>query len=362
MGRSPVMACTDKSNPSYNGIFYLTSAANPAGIATSLSYSTSHYLTTVTAVDGTAFTFHYTNSSYPSYVTSVTASFGASVLVGYDQSTLLLTNIVDAAGLSSQVVYGYYSGFNFPIALKTPYGAAGFDIINSIGEFDRVVQITNTVGTIEYYAQLNAYAKGSWPDFTSSQIPTNTPIGTLDTDPGERTNRNTFYWNAQQFAPFVNTDPNTFTWAGQLKCARIRHWLASSDGLYTHWLGLSAEQAPSPDGSTEGQVTFYDYAGKPSGVDYEVGVQVMPSVVARVMPDGSTWCQYSEYLTNGLPTKAAESWVDSGFGQCPDQTLRVRREQRRLGILDKCIRYQGSLQSIQLFSSVGHELRRSRHR
>jgi YD repeat-containing protein len=53
----------DKSNPSYNGIFYLTGTANPAGNTTTFSYNSSYYLTTVTAPDGTSFTFNYTNTS-----------------------------------------------------------------------------------------------------------------------------------------------------------------------------------------------------------------------------------------------------------------------------------------------------------
>jgi hypothetical protein len=35
-------------------------------------------------------------------------------------------------------------------------------------------------------------------------------------------------------------------------------------------------------------------------------------VIARVMPDGSTWYKYFEYLTNGLTKKATEAWIASG--------------------------------------------------
>jgi RHS repeat-associated protein len=304
----------DKSDSSYNGIFYLTSAANRAGNATTFTYNANYYLTTVTAVDGTTFTLHFGDASNPSYVTSVTASYDASVSMAYDPSTLLLTNITDAAGLSSQFVYASDGGiYTLPVAMLTPYGTTQFDTLN-VGSFDRVVWVTNAVGTIELYAQLNSYGGTDWPDFATSQVPTNTPLGTLDTDPGvgHRQERNTFYWNAQQLAPFVAIPLSQFTWTNQLKDARIRHWLASADDVYTHWLALSAEQAPSPDGVAEGEITFYDYIGKPSGVDYEVGVQVMPSVIARVMPDASTWYQYFTRLTNGLPTSVTEVWMGSG--------------------------------------------------
>ena len=103
-----------------------------------------------------------------------------------------------------------------------------------------------------------------------------------------------------------------FTWQ-QLRRARIRHWLATTDPIYSHWDSLSLEQAPSHDGgTTQGQITWYDYAGKPLGVNYERGTEVLPSVIARVMPDGSSWYQYFQRNTNGLPTKFVEKWVEGG--------------------------------------------------
>jgi hypothetical protein len=138
----------------------------------------------------------------------------------------------------------------------------------------------------------------------------------LDKDSGNRQERNTFYWNAQQFAPIANLSSNLagFDWA-QFKLSRIRHWLAAtaSDTSYTHWDTLSSQQEPSPDlGTTEGQLTWYDYVGKPAGVDYERGVQTLPSVIARVMPDSSTWYQYFTRNTNGLPTHLTEAWMSGG--------------------------------------------------
>jgi RHS repeat-associated protein len=123
--------------------------------------------------------------------------------------------------------------------------------------------------------------------------------------------RNTFYWNAQQFSPYVGTGLLSFDYS-IFKQGRIRHWLAATDPTYTHFDTLSIEQAPSADGATDGQTTWYDYAGKPIGVNYEIGTQTMPSVIARVMPDGSTWYKYFRYLTNGLPTLSLEAWMDSG--------------------------------------------------
>jgi RHS repeat-associated protein len=302
----------DKSDTSFGGVFYMTSQTDPFSNTTTFSYDGNFYLTTVTAADGTTFTLHFDNGSYANAITSVTTSYGATASFTYDALFgAVLTNITDAVGISSWIVYEQVGGGPLR-GVVTPYGTLGLSTLLDPGTvFDRTVRITNSIGTQEFYGQINSYIGADWPDFASAQIPTNTPVGTLDTDAAGRQERNTFYWNAQQFAPYVTTDGSTFTWS-ILKQARIRHWLAATDPTYTHWDSLSAEQAPSPDGSTEGELTFYDYAGKPPGVDYERGTQVMPSVIARVMPDGSTWYQYFIRNTNGLPTRMTESWMGGG--------------------------------------------------
>jgi hypothetical protein len=62
---------------------------------------------------------------------------------------------------------------------------------------------------------------------------------------------------------------------------RLRHYLLNSTAL-------SIERAPSPDGVTQGQVTWYDYEGKPLNPDgspdpvFE-GSSDFPSFVAQVL-------------------------------------------------------------------------------
>jgi hypothetical protein len=43
-----------------------------------------------------------------------------------------------------------------------------------------------------------------------------------------------------------------------------------------------------------------------------VGTQVLPGIIARVMPDGTTW--YKQYTHNdlGWVTQTTEQWVDNG--------------------------------------------------
>ncbi len=312
----------DSYDPSFR-VYYMSDAFNPSGEKTAFTYDT-HYsycfaLTNVTAADGTAFTLHLDSSQNPPFVTSITTSYGVSVSFDYYLSSQYnaptLTNITDAAGISSQIEYEgmpYYAGAI--TKLITPYGTTLFSTSGDNfyqGIFDRTVRITNAAGQQEFYASMNTYLGSDWPDFDVSQIPTNTPLGTLDTS--ERQERNTFYWNAQQFALYTSTGLDAFSWPA-FNGARIRHWLASIDPSYTHWNTLSLQQEPSPSGSTntQGQLTWFDYAGKDTNATYEIGKQIMPAVVARVMPDGSTAYQYFERLTNGLPTKAVEKWSVAG--------------------------------------------------
>jgi len=260
-------------------------------------------------------------------ITGVSSSYGATVSFAETTAPIdggdvtILTNVTDTAGISSGFVYSFVAMSNYPTyawnwqlsQLVTPYGTTSFSPADQAGEtiFDRFLEITNAVGDVEFYGMLNEYTNSDWPDYLSGQIPTNTPLGTLDTETGTRQTRNTFYWNAQQFAPLLSTPLTNFSWT-EFKTGRIRHWLATTD-TYTHFGALSVEQGPSPDGGTnEGQLTWYDYTNKPSGSPGEVGSQIMPSVIARVVPDGSTWFDYFELLTNGLPTEEIEQWVEGG--------------------------------------------------
>ena len=306
----------DKSDPSF-AVFYMTTQAGPDGIQTKFAYNNStFYLTNVTAGDGTTFSVKYANASFPDAITGVTSSYGTSASFGYvGAAGATLSTITDAAGIMSQIGYFTPSAGDTITAIITPYGTTEFSIFGQSGyfaPFDRALQVTNADSTQELYAQMNSYVGTTWPDYLTTQVPTNTPIGTLDKDSGHRQERNTFYWNAQQFAPLIGLAFSSFDWA-QFKQSRIQHWLASTNQSYTHWDTLSAEQAPSPDlGLTEGQLTWYDYVGKPTNVDYEIGTQILPSVIARVMPDGSTSYQYFKRNSHGLATNILEAWVDSG--------------------------------------------------
>jgi RHS repeat-associated protein len=305
----------DRSDPYGYRVYYRTEEFDASGQKTTFTYNTNFTdyfgLTNVTAADGTSFTLQLDDRyapDYPATVTNITASYGASVSLGYVYSapdTLMLTNITDAAGISSQISYGTAYG-GAVTQLVTPYGTTTFSSDEANSLFDRSVRVTNPLGQQEFYGLIEEYSGGDWPDYAASQIPTNTVVGTLDS--GERTNRNTFYWNAQQFAADAGMSLDAFNWTN-FNSALIRHWLSSDDATVVYTLSVQQEPSPSNWTNVQGQLTWYDYAGKPANQNHERGTQVLPAVIARVMPDGSTAYQYFERLTNGLPSKLVEKWA-----------------------------------------------------
>jgi hypothetical protein len=68
---------------------------------------------------------------------------------------------------------------------------------------------------------------------------------------------------------------------------RLRQRLYNGTVTYS----LSIERAPSPDGTAEGQLTWYDYENKPA--NYSPGRSDFPSFVAKVLPDRTTRYSYS---------------------------------------------------------------------
>jgi RHS repeat-associated protein len=300
-------------------IFFLTSWYDAQGNAVNFNYTTNSssedLLSTVTFADSTAFQVHYDDPYDLFMPTSVSSSIGLSTSfiraeTNYSPGWYFsLTTIIDAAGITNHIAYD--TGYYVPTRLITPYGTTTFTSgdANGGGVFDLWIRITQADTSQQFYGLLNIYAGTNWPDFAAGQIPTNTPVGTLDTT--GRTERNTFFWDSRQFSGLESKDLTLFDWA-DFKKARIRHWLASVAGYYTHYDTLSMEQAPSPDGATEGQLTWYDYLGKATNINYEHGTQIMPSVIARVMPDGSTAYQYFDYNSIGKATNQIEKWVAGG--------------------------------------------------
>jgi RHS repeat-associated protein len=234
------------------------------------------------------------------------ASFGRS---NYPAANVL-TNIVDVAGMSSSFTY---NGSGWPLTLTTPYGQTSFAMTSgSWPALDRAIIISEPGGTRQAYAfvqycdepQLAPYI----PPYASSQVPTNTPMGTLDNEPGQR---NSFYWNRQQMVGLPVNYGDFWNEQWYWDRARLRHWLGGAEhGDFKPIDTLSIERMPSPDdGITEGQTTWFDYVNKgPHGND-DKGTQILPAVIARRLPDGSCQTQWFQRSAWGNPTNIIETYT-----------------------------------------------------
>lgn len=292
-------------SPSGDTTYFEHAAVNPSA----------YVLTFVIDPDGRTNTLSYTSQNL---LSSVTNAYGQSAHLLYD-SHGNLTNIVDAQGLSSSIAY---DASNNPTALITPYGTNTFAIYQNStvtntndpeGNFggdappliDRAILVTDPVGANYLYLYQNDAVNLVSSNYSASLVPTNTPLGTLETgtDSGQLAAawfRNSFYWGPRQYPNLSTTNMFSFTANDYLR-GRMQHWLEDTNQLYLTEF-LSVRQEASPDGSTAGLLTFYDYQGKLPGYNFCEGTNALPSVAAWRLPNGETHYEYSLFDSYGHVT------------------------------------------------------------
>lgn len=295
---------------------FLTQTLNAKGQKTTFNYSnytnTSPVIRLQSVIDGdgrtTLIYYNSTNSYSTNLISQVADPLGRKSLLAYDDNGHL-TNITDVVTNFSALTYDNNDWVN---SLTTPYGTTSFAITGSSGTNfapeGRSVLVTQPDGGHQLYLYTNN-APGIASSYATNQIPTTTPFAnTFDTN--DLNLRNSFYWGPRQYASLSTTNISSFS-ANDFSKAWMRHWLIQNSRINLNSPGrtLSIERDASPDngGTIGGQITWYDYAGKPnSGSEYE-GAQIMPFFVARVLPDGSTWfkrtaCNLFGAVTNEVST------------------------------------------------------------
>jgi RHS repeat-associated protein len=270
-------------------------------------YASRYLLSAVVDYDGRTNGLTYDANSL---LTQVTNAYGLSASFGYDANRNL-TTLTDAAELTSTLKYDTNG---YPTNLVTPYGTNRFEYtfitlstngnLGGHDTIDRSVRITEPTGATSLY--LYRYDSPSLPTkYPAADVPTNTPLNTLDTGTGGTNNltavsfRNSFYWNPRQYS-FLSIATNSGSLSNVLVNlttndylrGRMRHWLQDSNELYISGL-LSTERDPSPDGVNEGLKTFYDYEGKI--YPHRAGTNSQPSVTAWRLPGGETHYDYVRY-------------------------------------------------------------------
>jgi len=269
-------------------------------------------------------TFVYTNTAYYSnLIAQVNGPYGLTVNLKYD-SQGRLTNITDVIQMSSS--FGYDSN-NMMTALVTPYGTNAFDYYSGTG--------WDAIRVTELGVRQHLYLQGDGPSgmFSTASADLSSLSNYLwsasiaSTFTGADLHKwNSYYWGPRQYANLTSTvrsnlDNATFSLSDVLtndyNKGRSRHWLARlSDPGYSLVLAgdaLAMEREPSPndDGSTEGQLTWYDHLGKTHDIRSE-GYSKLPNITAHKLSDGEWQILYQERYWNGQITVQKENYGPPG--------------------------------------------------
>ncbi len=280
----------DVYNHIENDMAFLTSHSNPQSQTTTFNYNSSdsgiQLLSVVDATGGTTtITYVASNQFSPNLISQVTDRYGRSAYFAYNTNGCL-TNIVDVGGITNSFSYNT----NYWITLMTtPYGPTTFQLQDTPpGESapnGRSVLITDPDGSSELYLATND-AAGVEASF--SAVPNTSPLPNLF-DTNNLNVRDTFHWGKMQYANLSTTNSSLMS-SNDFHKATLKHWLLTASNEVEQT--LSVERDPSPDvhGATEGQIRWYDYAGKTNS-EYE-GTQFLPLLTAVVLPNGNpnfTW-------------------------------------------------------------------------
>jgi RHS repeat-associated protein len=261
------------TNLNSQGYYPLVQVADPYGRSMQFTYNSSNWVSSVTDADGMVTTFKYNSSGW-------------------------LTNMVTPYGTNS---------FDYPQESTNPaLGNAG-----DHNRVNRAVRVTEPNGGKQLFIfKYQTADKGLPSAFTSDEIPSGTPIGTLDstgTGYGSFEYRNSFYWNQKQYSLMSTEVPTSFI-ASDYKLPRIRHWLEDTNALYTSST-LSIERDPSPDGSQTGLTTWYDYKGKTAS--QRQGTETLVGVTAKRLTGQETTWTYNQYNVDGFITNVTTTYTQT---------------------------------------------------
>jgi YD repeat-containing protein len=304
------------SLPDGNTPAFLTARVDPSGHTNVVfAYSETQVggnwvfrLSSVTDADGRACTVSYTNSN-ATLITGVADPFGRSAVLRYDGSGRL-TNVTDTAGLSSSF---QYDSQNWITNLATPYGTTTFQHVDNgySNNLFRACLVIDAAGGTNLY-MLREYSQHQYLQYLP--WPTNTPVAGFDT--GYCMYRESYHWGPLQVQNLSTSDMTQFTDSDYMK-SRMRHWLhgdtdCGDDASISQTISLQLD--PSPDGVNPGQATWYSYDGM--GCVFHVGTNSLPSVVARVLPDGTGW--YTAYQRDawGRATNVTDTY-STDYGATP---------------------------------------------
>ena len=322
--------------------------------------------------------------------------YGRKVQFGYDLVSGILTNITDAAGLTSYFQYNAavvtktdllpdpqnlcQGGGACPVSITgmgatsgwitnliTPYGNTSFNYYEvddssvTEGVQQRAIYASEPTGAkqLYFYIHKGYGTNGQALLATTAQAPTvpgqsNFDDGTSGTTHPTLEYRNTVHWGRRQFAALsTNVQallPGSFSNAlanltvNDFRKGRVRNWLWQADAASISE-SLSTERDPSPDaaGQFEAERTWYNYQGKASP---ELAGNPQISCIARLLPDGTSQYTTYNFYSSYYPGIAA--------GLVSDNEASYSRPDGTIGVLTNWFHYAGnSIDLISVSNSVG---------
>ena len=301
---------------------FLTRKEDISGNTTTFQYLVTNNtirLDKVIDVDNRSITFEYVQAGiYSNLISKVIAPHGLTNVLQYDTSGRL-TNIIDTVGLSGKM---QYDATNL-MALVTPYGTNTFSYF-SISNHMYAIKVTE-LGIKNHLYLYNAQVDGGKvPSSHSSYLPGTTNgayfavANTFDHQNSDQ--RNSFHWGPRQYETLsdsIRTNLNNGSFnvsnltSGDYIKARMNHWLKkSTSSIPAQTLSFRREQ--SPDGSAQGQIKWFDYAGKTAGSPDVEGTNSASRFRAWKLPNGECRFIYSDRNDLGHPILTAETYTGSG--------------------------------------------------
>jgi len=254
---------------------FMTEWRDPYGNGLTFTYDAQLRLVAATDAIGQVTTLSYEHPSDSRKITRVTDPFGRTATFDYDEQGRL-AHATDMIGLQSGFTY---DAGDFITALTTPYGVTKY----AKGENgqDRWLEATDALGAM----QRVEYKSDSTVEPT--EAPERVPAG-FDLTNNYLNYRNTFFWNKRAMA-VAPRDPRS---------AHIYHWLHTGGPINQTSGTLESEKPP-----LEGRI-WYRYPGQPHS--YDEGTLDSPTVVARVLDDGSTQARQATYNAIGHVTQSID--------------------------------------------------------
>ena len=269
---------------------FLTSWADSQGNAVTLTYDVSFRIVALTDAMGQVTTVAYENASDPLKITRVTDPFGRSAVFEYN-GVGELTAITDVIGLRSTFEYDQgahmwlFNTGDVISSMTTPYGTTYFTMGGDPATDPMLnpwISATDPLGGTE---KLQYFV-------TSASIPATEQAAVVPTGfSGSNlflNNRLTVFWDKRAMALYP-TDPTK---------AVVMKWLWDGPAHLLLAGVLHSEKRP-----LENRV-WYFYPGQPDAAT--VGTINSPSKVARVLDDGTSQIERTEYGPQGNVTRKTD--------------------------------------------------------